>query len=158
MARFPSRLPLTRGATLARTRTPLRFPIANFSESSKGEVPRTGAVHGGAFGRNLSGGKRHEEVGVLASESPERLEQLRGRFLRALSDLSGGSDEGKPAMISEVAKDAGLDPEGDPEDRALSERLAAELVEVGYASAEAGSGGFLAITPEGERAIGGAAG
>jgi len=30
-------------------------------------------------------------------------------------------------------------------------------VAVGYASAEAGSSGFLAITPEGERAVGGSA-
>ena len=92
----------------------------------------------------------------MASESPERLEELREGFLRALSDLSGGAGEGKTAMVSEVAQRAGLDPEGDPEDRALAERLAAELVEVGHASAEAGSSGFLAITPEGERAIGGA--
>ena len=91
----------------------------------------------------------------MASESPERLEELRGRFLQALSDLSGGPGEGKQAMISEIAKGAGLDPEGDPEDRVLTERLAAELVEVGHASAEVGSSGFLAITPEGERAIGG---
>jgi hypothetical protein len=35
----------------------------------------------------------------------------------------------------------------------LSERLAAELVDVGYASAEAGSSGFLVITPEGEQAL-----
>lgn len=113
----------------------------------------------GAFARNLSGGKRHEEeVRVLASESPERLEQLREGFLRALSELSGGPGEGKQAMVSEVARKAGLDPEGDPEDRALSERLVAELVAVGHASAEAGSSGFLAITPEGERAVGGAAG
>jgi hypothetical protein len=111
----------------------------------------------GAFARNLSGGKRHEEeVRVLASESPERLEQLREGFLRALSGLSGGPGEGKQAMVSEVARKAGLDPEGDPEDRALSERLVAELVAVGHASAEAGSSGFLAITPEGERAVGGA--
>ena len=40
-----------------------------------------------------------------------------------------------------------------PDDRALSERLAAELVDVGYASAEAGSSGFLVITPEGEQAL-----
>ncbi len=94
----------------------------------------------------------------MASESPERLEQLREGFLRALSELSGGPGEGKQAMVSEVARKAGLDPEGDPEDRALSERLVAELVAVGHASAEAGSSGFLAITPEGERAVGGAAG
>ena len=90
----------------------------------------------------------------MASESPERLEQLRGGFLRALSELSGGPGEGKQAMISEVAQGAGLDPEGDPEDRALAERLAAELVATGLASSEAGSSGFLAITPEGERAVG----
>ena len=93
----------------------------------------------------------------MASESPERLEQLRERFLRALSDLSGEADEGKPVMVSEVAQRAGLDPKGDPDERALSERLAAELVAVGYASAEAGSSGFLAITPEGKRAVGGSA-
>ena len=92
----------------------------------------------------------------MASESPESLERLRERFLRALSALSGGTTgEGKPAMVSEVAQGAGLDPEGNPEDKALTERLAAELVEVGYASAEAGSSGFLVITAEGERAVGG---
>jgi hypothetical protein len=86
------------------------------------------------------------------------LEQLREGFLRALSELSGGPGEGKQAMISEVAQGAGLDPEGDPEDRALGERLAAELVATGYASSEAASPGFLAITPEGEeRAAGGGA-
>jgi hypothetical protein len=94
-------------------------------------------------------------VRVVTSESPEHLERLRGRFLRALSELTG---EGKPAMISDVARGAGLDPESNPDDKALTERLAAELVEVGYASAEAGSGGFLLITPEGERAVGGGAG
>ena len=83
----------------------------------------------------------------------KKVEALRERFLEALSELSGGGGEGKPAMVSDVAKRAGLDPEGNPDDRALSERLAAELVEVGHASAEAGSGGFLAITPEGERVI-----
>ena len=92
----------------------------------------------------------------MASESPERLEELRGSFLRALSELSGGAGEGKQAMISEVVTKAGLDPEGDPEDRALGERLAAELVAAGHASSEAASPGFLAITPEGERAVGGA--
>jgi hypothetical protein len=95
------------------------------------------------------------EVKVLASESPEMLERLRERFLRALSELSGGAEEGKPAMVSEVAQRAGLDPERDPDEKALSERLAAELVEAGYASAEATSSGFLVITPEGERAGGG---
>ena len=95
----------------------------------------------------------------MTSESPESLERLRGRFLRALSESSGGTTgEGKPAMISDVARGAGLDPEGNPDDKALTERLAAELVEVGYASAEAGSSGFLAITPEGERAVSGDAG
>lgn len=93
----------------------------------------------------------------MTSESPERLEELRERFLWALSDLGGGAEEGRPAMVSEVAEGAGLDPEGNPEDRALSERLAAELVEVGYASAEAGSSGFLVITPEGEQALKGGA-
>lgn len=93
----------------------------------------------------------------MASESPEKLERLRERFLRALGELtsSGATGEGKPAMVSEVARGAGLDPEGDPDDKGLTERLAAELVEVGYASAEAGSSGFLVITPEGERAVGG---
>ena len=91
----------------------------------------------------------------MASESPERLEQLRERFLRALGELTNGrGEEGKPAMVSAVATRAGLDPEGNPDDRALSERLAAELVETGYASAEAGSSGLLAITPEGARAVG----
>jgi hypothetical protein len=107
------------------------------------------------FERNLLCRKRYQEVWILASESPERLEQLREDFLRVLSDLSGEGDEGKPVMLSEVAQRAGLDPEGNPDERALSERLAAELVEAGYASAEAGSSGFLAITPEGERAVGG---
>jgi hypothetical protein len=93
----------------------------------------------------------------LASESPERLEELRERFLRALSDLGGGAEEGRPAMVSEVAEGAGLEPEENPDDRALSERLAAELVDVGYASAEAGSSGFLSITPEGEQALKGGA-
>jgi hypothetical protein len=85
------------------------------------------------------------------------LEQLREGFLRALSELSGGPGEGNQAMISEVAQGAGLDPEGDPEDRELGERLAAELVATGHASSEAASEGFLAITPEGERAAGGSA-
>ena len=93
----------------------------------------------------------------MASETPERLAQLRERFLRTLGDLSGGTQEENPVLVSEVAKGAGLDPEGDPDDRALSERLAAELVAVGHASAEAGSEGFLVITPEGEQAIGGGA-
>ena len=96
----------------------------------------------------------------MASESPERLQQLRQSFLQALNELTSGgtADAGeKQAMVSEVAQRAGLDPEGDPQDRALGERLAAELVEVGYASAEAGSSGFLVITPEGERAVGGGA-
>jgi hypothetical protein len=98
-------------------------------------------------------------VRVLASESPQRLEELRESFLRALSELtsSGTGAGGKQAMVSEVAQRAGLDPEGDPQDRALGERLAAELVEAGYASAEAGSSGFLVITPEGEQAVGGGA-
>jgi hypothetical protein len=99
------------------------------------------------------------EVRVVASESPESLEQLRERFLRALSELGGGTTgERKQAMISEVAQRAGLDPENNPDDKALTERLAAELVELGYASTEAGSSGFLVITPEGERAILGDAG
>jgi len=93
----------------------------------------------------------------LASESPQMLDRLRERFLRALSELTSGGATGerKPAMVSEVAQGAGLDPERDPEEKALSERLAAELVEVGYASAEAGSRGLLVITAEGERAVGG---
>ena len=116
-----------------------------------------GTEHDEAFARILSGSERYEEVRVLASGSPERLEELRERFLRALSDLGGGAEEGRPAMVSEVAEGAGLDPEGNPDDRALSERLAAELVDVGYASAEAGSSGFLVITPEGEQALKGGA-
>lgn len=116
-----------------------------------------GTEHEEAFTRNLSVSERYEEVQVLASESPERLEELRERFLRALSDLGGGAEEGRPAMVSEVAEGAGLEPEENPDDRALSERLAAELVDVGYASAEAGSSGFLAITPEGEQALKGGA-
>jgi hypothetical protein len=99
----------------------------------------------------------NEEVWVLASESPERLEQLRVHFLEALGELSSGAEGGEPALLSDVAKAAGLDPEGDPEDRDLSERLAAELVAQGHASAEEGSSGFLVITPEGERAVGGGA-
>jgi len=83
------------------------------------------------------------------------LERLRKRFLRALSELSGGADEGKPAMVSEVAQGAGLDPERDPDEKALSEGSAAQLVEVGCGSAEAGSSGFWVITAEGERAVGG---
>jgi hypothetical protein len=113
--------------------------------------------HDGSFGRNLSGRERYEEVRVLASESSERLEELRERFLRVLRELSGGAEEGRPALVSEVAEGAGLDPEGNPDDRALSERLAAELVDVGYASAEAGSSGLLVITPEGEQALRGGA-
>ena len=96
----------------------------------------------------------------MASESPERLEELRKNFLRALSELTSGGTggaAGKQAMVSEVAQWAGLDPEGDPKERALAERLAAELVEAGYASAEEGSSGFLVITAEGERAVGGSA-
>jgi hypothetical protein len=115
----------------------------------------TGAEHYGDFERILSCDKRVWEVRVLTSESPENLDRLRERFLRALSELSGGAGEGKPAMVSEVAQGAGLDPEREPDDKALSERLAAELVEAGYASAEAGSSGFLVITAEGEQAVGG---
>ena len=94
----------------------------------------------------------------MASESPERLEELREGFLRALSDLGGGAEEGRPAMVSEVAEGAGLDPEGNPEGARIGERLAAEFVDLGYASAEAGSSGFLAITPEGEQALRGGTG
>lgn len=86
----------------------------------------------------------------MASETPEGLERLREAFLRALSELSGGPGEGRQAMVSEVAAKVGLDPEGAPGDRSLSERLAGELVATGHASSEAASGGFLAITPEGE--------
>src|SRR5215211_8826776 len=125
--------------------------------SSEKPFRTLGTEHDEAFTRNLSVGERYEEVQVLASESPERLEELRERFLRALSDLGGGAEEGRPAMVSEVAEGAGLDPEGNPDDRALSERLAAELVDVGYASAEAGSSGFLVITPEGEQTLRGGA-
>ena len=92
----------------------------------------------------------------MASETPERLEELREGFLRSLGELSGGPGEGRQAMISDVAQRAGLDPEGDPEDMALAERLAGELVATGHASSEAASPGFLAITPEGERAVRGA--
>ena len=93
----------------------------------------------------------------MASESPERLEELRASFLRALSELSGGPGEGNQAMISEIAQGAGLDPEGDPEDRALGERLAGELVAEGNASSEAASPSFLSLTHEGEGAGGGGA-
>jgi hypothetical protein len=92
-----------------------------------------GTEHDEAFARILSASERYGEVQVLASGSPERLEELREKFLRMLSDLGGGAEEGRPAMVSE--------------------RLAAELVDVGYASAEAGSSGFLVITPEGEQAL-----
>ena len=90
---------------------------------------------------------------MAGEESANSLEALRERFLEALSELSGGAGEGKPALLSEVAERAGLDPEQEPDDRALSERLAAELVEAGYASAEGGSRGLLTITPEGEQAV-----
>ena len=90
----------------------------------------------------------------MTSESPERLEELRERFLEALAKLSGGAGAGT-ALVSDVGRGAGLDPEGDPDDRALCERLAGELVESRYASAEAGPSGMLGITPKGERAIGG---
>ena len=136
-----------------------RIPDTDFREQPPREVRGTGAEdgHEGALARRLSRcGKRHEEGTILASESPERLEELRASFLRALSELSGGPGEGNQAMISEVVTKAGLDPEGDPEDRALGERLAGELVATGRASSEAASPGFLAITPEGERAVGGA--
>jgi hypothetical protein len=123
------------------------------SENPTPEAQTMGTEQDEAFTRKLSGSERYEEVEVLASESPERLDELRQRFLRALSDLGGGAEEGGPAMVSEVAEGAGLDPEGNPDDRALSERLAAELVDVGYASAEAGSSGFLVITSEGEQAL-----
>ncbi len=59
-------------------------------------------------------------------------------------------------MISEAAQGAGLDPEEDPEETGLGERLAAELVATGLASSEAGSSGFLAITSERGRSLGGA--
>jgi hypothetical protein len=127
------------------------------SENPTSEFHTMGTEHDEAFTRNLWGSERYEEVQVLASESPERLEELRERFLRALSDQGGGAEEGRPAMVSEVAEGAGLDPEEIPDDRALSERLAAELVDVGYASAEAGSSGFLVITHEGEQALRGGA-
>jgi hypothetical protein len=129
--------------------------VANFGEPPQGEVRRIGIEHDGTLARTLSGNERYEEVRILASESPEKLEQLRERFLQALSDLSGGAEGGNPALVAEVAKGAGLDPEGDPNDRALSERLAEELVTVGHASAEAQSPGFLVITSEGEQAIAG---
>ena len=63
----------------------------------------------------------------MTSESPESLERLRERFLRALSELSGGvKGDGKPAMVSEVAQGAGLDPEGDPDDKASRMRATRE--------------------------------
>ncbi len=89
----------------------------------------------------------------MASESPERLEELRERFLVALYDVAGGVGAGT-AGVSAVGQQAGLDPEGNPEHRALCERLKSELVESGYVSAEAGPSGQLAITDEGARAIG----
>ena len=60
-----------------------------------------------AFARNLWGDERHKEVLVLANGSPERLEELRESFLQALSDLGGGAEKGRPAMVSEVADGAG---------------------------------------------------
>ena len=89
----------------------------------------------------------------MASESPERLEQLRERFLEALHDLTGGAGAGT-ALVSDVGRKAGLAPEENPDDRALCERLAGELVETGYATAESGVSGTLGITPEGVRALG----
>jgi hypothetical protein len=90
----------------------------SFLEAPTGEVVhRTGPEqHDGAYERYLSCDKRVREVRVLASESPEMLERLRERFLRALSELTSGGamGEGKPAMVSEVAQGAGLDPERDP--------------------------------------------
>ena len=128
--------------------------MLRFVRISEDRIGGPGAEHAGAFGRKLSCDKRVREVRVVASESPDVLERLRGRFLRTLSELGGGTTgEGKQAMISEVAQGAGLDPENNPDDKALTERLAAELVELGYASTEAGSSGFLVITPEGERAV-----
>lgn len=88
----------------------------------------------------------------MVSESTERLEHLRERFLEALHDLSGGVGVGT-ALVSDIGQQTGLDPEGDPEDRALCERLASELVEAGYATAEVGVRGMLGITAEGERAL-----
>ena len=134
----------------------------NFGEPPAPEPPKARAwsSRDGTFARKLSGGERHEEeVRVLTSGSPERPERLREGFPRAPSEPSGGPGEGRQAMVSEVAQGAGLDPEGDPQDGALGERPAAELVATGHASAEAGSPGFLAVTPEGEeRASGGGAG
>ncbi len=94
-----------------------------------------------------------EGDGLGRPKVSKKVEALRERFLEALSELSGGAGEGKPALLSEVAERAGLDPEQEPDDRAVSERLAAELVEVGHASAESDSSGFLTIIPEGEQAI-----
>jgi hypothetical protein len=88
----------------------------------------------------------------VVSESTERLEHLRERFLEALHDLSGGAGVGT-ALVSDIGQQTGLDPEGNPEDRALCERLASELVEAGYATAEVGVRGMLGITAEGERAL-----
>ncbi len=88
----------------------------------------------------------------MADESVQRLEQLRERFLEALHDLTGGAGAGT-ALITDVGRRAGLDPEGDPDDRELCNRFAGELVETGYATAESGESGTLGITPEGERTI-----
>jgi transposase InsO family protein len=90
----------------------------------------------------------------VASESPERLEELRERFLVALYEVAGGVGAGRTAAVSAVGQQAGLDPEGNPQDRALCERLKSELVESGYVSAEAGPSGQLAVTEDGARAIG----
>lgn len=90
----------------------------------------------------------------MASESVERLEQLREQFLEALHELTGGAGAGT-ALVSDIGRRAGLAPERVPEDRALCDRLASELVEVGDATAEAGVSGTLGITLQGERAIGG---
>jgi hypothetical protein len=98
---------------------------------------------------------------ALSKRVPQRLEELRQSFLRTLSELTSsgtGAGGGKQAMVSELAQSAGLDPEGNLQESALVERLAAELVEAGYASAEEGLSGFLVITPEDERALGGGPG
>ena len=67
--------------------------------------------------------------------------------------MSGGVGVGS-ALVSEVGCRAGLDPEGDPQERALCERVVRELVERGFASAEAGPSGMVGITPKGGRVIG----
>jgi hypothetical protein len=58
------------------------------------------------------------------------------------------------ALVSEVGRRAGLDPEGDPQERALCQRVVSELVERWFASAGAGPSGMVGITAKGGLAIG----